>query len=114
MNIPNSTKPRFFFSVFRLTKPVQTNSTVATGTSKAKPKAKPSKPVSGTALPYNALDKIAPEPAGSVKVQVFNASTARGAATQATNQLSQDGLQQQLLTEAVNTKFRVLRDVITG
>jgi hypothetical protein len=46
-----------------------------------------------SALPYNALDKIPPEPAADVKVQVLNASTARGAATQASNQLQQDGLQ---------------------
>jgi hypothetical protein len=64
-----------------------------TTTAKAKSKATPTKPAGGTALPYDALDKIAPEPAGSVKVQVFNASTARGAATQASNQLTQDGLQ---------------------
>ena len=30
------------------------------------------------------------------------------------NSLSQDALQQQLLTEAVNAKFRLLRTVITG
>jgi LytR cell envelope-related transcriptional attenuator len=64
-----------------------------TTTKAAKPKTKSAKPVSGTALPYNALDKISPEPAASIKVQVFNASTARGAATQASNQLTQDGLQ---------------------
>ena len=39
MNSPRITKPRFFLSVLILTKPVQTNSTVATGTSNAAPKA---------------------------------------------------------------------------
>lgn len=56
--------------------------------------AKPTKaPATGSALPYNALDKIAPEPAAGVKVQVLNASTQRGAATQASSQLTQDGFQ---------------------
>jgi hypothetical protein len=44
-------------------------------------------------LPYDALDKIAPLPAGDVKIQVLNASTQRGAALQASNQLQQDGFQ---------------------
>lgn len=44
-------------------------------------------------LPYAALDKIAPEPAQDVKIQVLNASTRRGAALQATNQLQADGFQ---------------------
>ena len=44
-------------------------------------------------LPYTALDKIAPVPANDVKVQVLNASTQRGAALQASNQLQQDGFQ---------------------
>ena len=39
MNIPSNTKPRFFFRVDSFTKPVQTSSTVATGTSKATPNA---------------------------------------------------------------------------
>jgi hypothetical protein len=47
----------------------------------------------GTALTYDALDKIAPEPAADVKVQVVNASAQRGAATQASNQLAQAGFQ---------------------
>jgi flagellar basal-body rod protein FlgB len=34
--------------------------------------------------------------------------------TKEMNNLSQDALQQQLLTEAVNAKFRLLRTVITG
>jgi hypothetical protein len=53
------------------------------------------KPKAGTdtALPYNALDKIAPEPATDVRVRVYNASTSRGAATQASNQLTQAGMQ---------------------
>ncbi|HVV19093.1 MAG TPA: envelope integrity protein Cei [Pseudonocardiaceae bacterium] len=54
-------------------------------------KAKPPQP--GTVLPYSALDKIAPEPASAVKIQVLNASTQRGAATQASIQLQQDGFQ---------------------
>lgn len=70
---------------------------VATATAVAKQKAPAQKPAvqkpAGTVLPYDALDKIAPEPAGDVKVQVYNASTQRGAATQASNQLAQDGVQ---------------------
>jgi hypothetical protein len=66
----------------------QPSATTTAGT-KAKSSARPA----GTALPYNALDKIAPEPASAVKVRVYNASTARGAALQASNQLTQDGLQ---------------------
>jgi hypothetical protein len=52
-----------------------------------------SKPKPGTPLPYDALDKIAPAPASSVRVQVYNASMQRGAATQASVQLTEDGLQ---------------------
>jgi hypothetical protein len=63
------------------------SSSQSTTTGKAKP------PTAGAALPYDALDKIAPEPATDIKVTVLNASTQRGAATQASNQLSQDGLQ---------------------
>jgi hypothetical protein len=63
------------------------SSSQSTTTGKAKP------PTAGTALLYNALDKISPEPATDVKVTVLNASTERGAATQASNQLAQDGLQ---------------------
>lgn len=44
-------------------------------------------------LPYDSLDKIAPVPATDVKIQVLNASTQRGAALQASNQLQQDGFQ---------------------
>lgn len=62
--------------------------TTATNTAAGK-----AKPAAGTVLPYDALDKIAPEPATDVKVQVFNASTQRGAATQASTMLSQDGFQ---------------------
>lgn len=51
------------------------------------------KPAEGTALPYNALDKISPMPPNQVKVQVYNASTQRGAATQASSVLGQDGFQ---------------------
>lgn len=51
------------------------------------------KPKPGTALPYDALDKIAPEPAANIKVEVYNASTQRGAATQASTQLAEDGFQ---------------------
>lgn len=65
-----------------------------TSAAKAQPnKAQPKKDKTSTALPYDALDKIAPEPAAQVRVQVFNASTQRGAATQASNQLTQAGLQ---------------------
>lgn len=53
----------------------------------------PKKTKTSAALPYNGLDKIAPEPAADVKVQVFNASAQRGAATQASNELTQAGLQ---------------------
>ncbi|HEX5402147.1 MAG TPA: envelope integrity protein Cei [Pseudonocardiaceae bacterium] len=73
------------------------SSVAPTPTKAAKAPAKPTKaatkPASGSALPYNALDKVAPEPAADVKVQVLNASTQRGAATQASSQLSQDGFQ---------------------
>jgi hypothetical protein len=51
------------------------------------------KPQPGTVLPYDALDKVAPEPAGEVTVQVYNASTKLGAATQASIELKQDGFQ---------------------
>ncbi len=67
-------------------------STVQAGQPKAKPKTPPKTPPTTTALPYDALDKIAPEPAADVQVQVLNASTERGAATQASNQLVQAGL----------------------
>lgn len=67
----------------------QTSSSAAPATPAEGAKPKPA----GTTLPYTALDKVPPEPAADVKVQVFNASTARGAATQASNQLEQDGLQ---------------------
>jgi LytR cell envelope-related transcriptional attenuator len=53
----------------------------------------PKKGKTSSALPYDALDKIAPEPPDQVKVQVLNASTQRGAATQASNVLAQAGLQ---------------------
>jgi xanthosine utilization system XapX-like protein len=63
------------------------------GQPKTKTKTPPTTTTSTTtALPYNALDKIAPVPAADVEVQVLNASTQRGAATQASNQLIQDGL----------------------
>ena len=39
MKMPSSTKPRFLVNVVIFTKPVQTNNTVAIGTSKAKPNA---------------------------------------------------------------------------
>jgi hypothetical protein len=58
-------------------------------TAPAGSKAKPPQP--GTVLPYDALDKVAPAPASDVTVQVYNASTQRGAATQASIQLQQDG-----------------------
>ena len=47
----------------------------------------------GTPVAYDSLDKIAPEPAADVKVQVYNATTQRGAALQVSNQLSQAGFQ---------------------
>jgi hypothetical protein len=51
------------------------------------------KPATGTVLPYTALDKIAPMPPSEIKVQVYNASTQRGAATQASSELAQAGFQ---------------------
>jgi hypothetical protein len=52
------------------------------------------KPHPGTPLPYNALDKIAPEPAADIpKVQVYNATTQSGAAQQVAIQLGQLGFQ---------------------
>jgi len=48
---------------------------------------------SGTPVAYDSLDKIAPEPATDVKVQVFNATSQRGAALQVSNQLTQAGFQ---------------------
>lgn len=75
-----------------IAKAADVNAAVACAQPAAPAPGKP-KPVMGTALPYDALDKIAPEPAADVKVQVLNASTQRGAATQASNQLIQDGLQ---------------------
>ncbi|HEY0807156.1 MAG TPA: envelope integrity protein Cei, partial [Pseudonocardiaceae bacterium] len=52
------------------------------------------KPHPGTPLPYNALDKIASEPAADIaKVQVYNATTQSGAAQQVSIQLSQQGFQ---------------------
>jgi len=59
-----------------------------TSTTRAQPKPQP-----GTPLPYNALDKIAPEPAADVKVQVYNATAQRGAALLVSTQLTQDGFQ---------------------
>jgi hypothetical protein len=52
-----------------------------------------SKPKPGTALPYDALDKVAPEPAATIRIEVYNASDQRGAATQASTQLGEDGFQ---------------------
>lgn len=54
-------------------------------------KTKPPQP--GTVLPYDALDKVSPAPASQITVQVYNASSQRGAATQASIQLQQDGFQ---------------------
>jgi hypothetical protein len=72
------------------------NTAVACAPSSAQPVAPAGqpKPKPGTPLSYDALDKIAPEPAADVKVQVFNASTQGGAATQAANQLAQVGFPQ--------------------
>jgi hypothetical protein len=69
------------------------NSAVACAPSSAQPitAAGQPKPKPGTPLSYDALDKIAPEPAGDVTVQVVNGSTQGGAATQASNQLTQSG-----------------------
>lgn len=50
----------------------------------------PAPPV-GAGLPYDALDKVAPEPPVDVQVRVVNASTQRGAAEAVSTQLSQDG-----------------------
>ena len=57
------------------------------------PSAAASKQQTDTPVPYNSLDKIAPEPAADVKVQVYNATTQRGAALQVSNQLGQAGFQ---------------------
>jgi LytR cell envelope-related transcriptional attenuator len=65
----------------------------ATPTAKPAPKPQQATTPAQNTLPYNALDKIAPEPASDVTIQVLNASTQRGAALQATNQLQQDGFQ---------------------
>jgi hypothetical protein len=67
------------------------NTAVACAPSSAQPAAGQPKP--GTPLSYDALDKIAPEPAADFKVQVVNGSTQGGAATQASNQLAQAGFQ---------------------
>jgi hypothetical protein len=69
------------------------NTAVACAPSSAQPAAGQPKPKPGTPLPYDALDKIAPEPAADFKVQVVNGSTQGGAATQASNQLTQAGFQ---------------------
>jgi hypothetical protein len=71
------------------------NAAVACAPSSAQPAvaAGQPKPKPGTALSYDALDKIAPEPAVDFRVQVLNASTQGGAATQASNQLTQAGFQ---------------------
>lgn len=44
-----------------------------------------------TPLPYDALDKVSPEPAVDVQVRVVNASTTRGAAVQASDSLALQG-----------------------
>lgn len=70
------------------------NALVACAPSAAQPAAAGQpKPQPGTALPYNALDRIAPEPASDVKVQVYNATTQRGAALQVSTELGQQGFQ---------------------
>ena len=66
------------------------NALIACAPSTAQPAAKVTP---GTPLPYDALDKIAPEPAADIKVQVYNATTQRGAALQVSNQLTQAGFQ---------------------
>jgi hypothetical protein len=79
-----------------ISKASDVNAAVACPPSAAQSSTPPSakaKPQPGTPLPYNALDKIAPAPAGAVKVQVLNASSQRGAATTATLDLQQDGFQ---------------------
>jgi LytR cell envelope-related transcriptional attenuator len=65
--------------------PASTQSTTTSGA--------PKPPPAGTPLPYDGLDKIAPEPASDVKVQVYNATAQRGAALQVSTQLTQDGFQ---------------------
>jgi hypothetical protein len=69
------------------------NTAVACAPSAAQPAAGQPKPKAGTPLSYDALDKIAPEPAADFKVQVVNGSTQGGAATQASTQLAQAGFQ---------------------
>ncbi|HEX5117624.1 MAG TPA: envelope integrity protein Cei [Pseudonocardiaceae bacterium] len=73
--------------------PAASASTTPTAAAKPTPKPAPKTKSADNLLPYNALDKIAPEPAADIKIQVLNASTQRGAALQATNQLQQDGFQ---------------------
>lgn len=69
-------------------------STQQTTTTTAAPKTTVAKPPqAGTVLPYDALDKVSPLPASEITVRVYNASTQRGAATQASIQLQQDGFQ---------------------
>ena len=79
-----------------ITKASDVNAAVAcpapsTATATTPTKAKPPQP--GTVLPYDALDKVSPAPASQITVQVYNASSQRGAATQASIQLQQDGFQ---------------------
>jgi hypothetical protein len=78
-----------------ITKASDVDATVACAPSTTQPTvtAGQPKPQPGTPLSYDALDKIAPEPATDIRVQVFNASTERGAATQASSELAQDGFQ---------------------
>jgi hypothetical protein len=74
-----------------ISKSSDVNTAVACAPSSAQPAAGHPKP--GTPLSYDALDKIAPEPAADFKVQVVNGSNQGGAATQASNQLAQAGFQ---------------------
>jgi hypothetical protein len=48
-------------------------------------------PSLGTALPYSALDNVAPIPPADVQVRVFNGSSQRGVANQVTAQLGGQG-----------------------
>ena len=65
----------------------------APGSTQSTTSGTPKPPTPGTPLAYNALDKIAPEPAADIKVQVYNATAQRGAALQVSTELTQDGFQ---------------------
>jgi hypothetical protein len=79
--------------VFAKSSDVNTLVACAPGSSTAASSGAPKPPQPGTPLSYDALDKIAPEPASDIKVQVYNATAQRGAALQVSTELTQDGFQ---------------------